>query len=616
MPNEVPTVPHPSHPSTHVRADVNDADFARKLEAAKALFERSYAAGTAVSFAFSSGKDSSAALGLGLAVAARRRAGGARVPPLYVLHGDTGIENPEVAAHALNELAKVRAFARMHDLDVTVRIARPHLASSWAYRTIGSGKLPAWPGESRDCSVEYKVKPQTRELKAILAEAGRRADDVAICIGTRFEESAGRAERMAARGETGARPWCGADGRSYLSPLADWSEDDVWKCLALARSGAFPSYTDHEETQRIYRDAGGSSCHVVAAMASDQAKSQRGCGARHGCHQCQAVGVDQSLVNMIEAEPRYHYMRGLSRLQQHMAAIRYDWTLRSWLPRSIDKNGFSVLQPDTFSPAYMARLFGCCLTLDVEEAQAARAAGLSRPRFQILSPELVVAIDAEWSRQGFQFGHRALEIYREIVQNGARHRIPDPAVVPRTPIPKARYLQVGRGFDHPAGGMWTGLRSVHHELAGETCHALGEKKALTGGETIWLPPTDKVFSVDGEGAMLLLGFELDYLVERGRTDPAYRTNPPQAFMDYLRYGTVQLNERQLAQNSAICRRTHWRNSLGLSGPDPDLKSIIAKSMTKAERDAFIKHRRLASRHRLHDADAGPFHRRRQLGMGF
>jgi 3'-phosphoadenosine 5'-phosphosulfate sulfotransferase (PAPS reductase)/FAD synthetase len=593
-----------------------DFDFGRRLAAAERLFERTLEAGTAVSFAYSSGKDSSAALGLGLAVAARRRAAGLKTPPLYVLHGDTGIENPEVAAHAMNELAKVREFARVHDLNLTVRIAHPHLASSWAYRTIGSGKLPSWPGDQRDCSVEYKVKPQTRELKAILKEAGRRATDVAICIGTRFEESAGRAERMTARGETGTRPWLGANGHSYLSPLADWSEDDVWEYLTLARSGAFPSYTDHEETLRIYRDAGGSSCHVVAAMATDQAKSRRGCGARHGCHQCQTIGVDQSLVNMIEAEPRYHYMRGLSRLQQHMAAIRYDWTLRSWLPRSIDEHGFSVLQPDTFSPAYMARLFGYVLTLDVEEALAAQAAGLDRPRFQVLSPELVVAIDAEWSRQGFHFGHRALEIYRDVVCHGVRHAIPDPVAVPRTPIPKARYLHVGRGFVHPTEGMWTGLRSVHHELAGESCHVLGEQKTLNNGETIWHPPTDRVFNVDAEGALLLLGFELDQFVERGRSDPAYRTNPPQGFMDYLRYGTVQLNERQLAQNSDICRRTHWRNSLGLAGPDADLKSIIAKSMSKAERDAIIKGRRLPARHRLHDPDAKPFARHRQVGMGF
>jgi len=43
---------------------------------------------------------------------------------------------------------------------------------------------------------------------------------------------------------------------------------------------------------------------------------------------------------MVETDPNYHYMRGLNRLQQFIAATQYDWGRRNWIGRTIDAAGY------------------------------------------------------------------------------------------------------------------------------------------------------------------------------------------------------------------------------------------------------------------------------------
>lgn len=66
--------------------------------------------------AYSGGKDSSATACLLLTVAADYRRRGLSLPPIYVTHSSTGVENPVVAALAMAELTKMKAFAAKHDL--------------------------------------------------------------------------------------------------------------------------------------------------------------------------------------------------------------------------------------------------------------------------------------------------------------------------------------------------------------------------------------------------------------------------------------------------------------------------------------------------------------------
>ena len=438
-------------------------DFKARLTGSRSALRALLLTGVPVNAATSFGKDSTAALNLLLQIARELVAEGVTLAPIIVSHGDTGVENPVMAQLARSEMDKVRRFADTHQLPVTVVVARPSLAESWVYRTIGQGKLPALPGDSRDCTVGLKINPQRRlrrKIRQTLRQNGHYQQDVTL-IGTRFSESAGRRERMEARGESWDQPWKGENGDLFMSPIALWSEYDVWTYLGQCRHGDTPSYSNMDELWETYLAASSSTCAVVADMAMGTAGKSAPCSSRTGCWTCLAAGAsDRSLSTMIENRPdEYGYLAPLNRLRDYLFKTRMNWSKRNWVGRTINAAGYVKIQPDVYSPEFLADLLRLCITIDVEEAEAAEQAGLDTPRFEIITPELLIAVCAEWSRQGFHRPFHALSIYRDIVVYGHRYPVPDSPSVPAIRLPAPRYVYVGRAWDEDAGWAYTGLRN-------------------------------------------------------------------------------------------------------------------------------------------------------------
>lgn len=564
--------------------DPSTAPHLAKAEAAGERITKVLRSGRPLSVSWSAGKDSSATLNLVLAAAVKLKRAGERVPPIVVTHGDTGIENPEIARHARREMKKIRAFAETRGLDVQVRVARPSLSQSWAFRTIGQGKLPTFPGDARECSVEFKVKPQSRLLKGLASELeAETGQPPVVVMGTRFNESAERLARMKERGERVDGIWTGANGFDCLSPIADWSVTDVWRYLSLPADlvmlGGDVSdrlyYSDFTETLRIYADATGSECATAGERTVASEKRAEACGARFGCHLCTAIGRDKSLETMLESDERYDYMQGLNRLQRFLLATRWDWTRRNWLGRTINKAGYQRVQPDTYSPRMVEALFRYCLTLDIEEAKAAAEEDIA-PRFRILSPERIVAIDAEWLRYGLHRPFHALALYLEIM-GGERYPVPEIDKVERTPRPAARYVHVGRDWDEGHAWTYTGLRTVWELFGG--CPTF-ETTGLSNGREVWDVNTADRFEVDAEAAGLILSLEAEHLVREYHDDP--QTGITRGYETYLALGTVALNPAQRQVTDTILRRTAYRARRGLAGPDIDVEALLESSISAQE----------------------------------
>lgn len=545
--------------------------------------------GTPAALAWSAGKDSSVAANLVLTSAAALRRAGHPIAPIVVLHADTGVENPEVWQHARSELNKMRAFAKKHDIDLRVAISHPPLAAQWAVRVIGGSALPIFPNAgSRDCSVDLKIKPMARLrkqwLKALGEHAAARHPPVTV-VATRFDESAGRAKRMAERGDSAEQIRQGEDGALYLTPLANWTASDVWEYLAQARNGQIPAYSDFADTFRLYADAAGTSCAVVGDDMTASLKHSRGCGARFGCSQCQAVSSDRSMENMIEQDPAYRYLRGLNRLQRYVAATQYDWTRRTWLGRTIDEAGYVTIQPDLYSPQMLETLLRYALTVDVEEQSDAQAAGFSDPRFSLVNAQQLVAIDAEWSRQGVARPFHALKLYRDIYLRGERYPVPQVPTVARTPLPAPRYLYVGTDWDEDRAWQFTGLRNPQLEAQASDwgqSGCLGATKALRNGRTVLDLPTDTFYDIDPEGVELLLDFELDRLIETFHDDSRYRTTA--GYHYYASSGLITLSHGQVRASDEILRRTAFKERHGLVG-DHDIAPLLTRSVSAAEHAA-------------------------------
>jgi DNA sulfur modification protein DndC len=217
-----------------------------------------------VGVAFSGGKDSSvlAALTLHAATLARERG----VQPLVVvMTGDTRVENPEISIHYRTELGKMRNFGRAHRVNVQTAIATPNLLSTFQLKILSGRGLPSFPNVSSDCTVDMKITAQARLRKQLLSafdEEGMR--EPVTLVGTRLDESERRARNMKTRQDRADVPVRNRDGDLVMTPLRDWSTEDVWEAIALYGSNVHPTYSDFDETRRIYAHAAGTSCAVVA----------------------------------------------------------------------------------------------------------------------------------------------------------------------------------------------------------------------------------------------------------------------------------------------------------------------------------------------------------------
>lgn len=538
------------------------------IAAIRALFQQ----GRVVTVAFSGGKDSSVLMHLTLEAAKEAQAAGEK-PVVMVFSSDTQVENPEVALLLRKEHDKIRRALTAHGIRHEIVLTEPLLARSWAVRILSGTKLPSFPGGSHECAVDFKVVPMRTARGRAFKEWGK--DKVCILIGTRFSESEERAQKMAERGELAHTPYVNEEGEHVMSPLAFWSTDDVWETIGLVRAGVLPSYSDFEETFKLYADAGGTSCAVVSdAITEGMKKARGGCGARFGCYVCVAVANDNSLDTMIETDPQYQYMAGLNRLRNLLADTRYDFSKRYWIQRSINANGDMQIQPDCYSPAFLLDLFRYACSLDVQEQRAARRLGIP-PRFRLVSDEAMVVIDALWSLNGYHPPHTALLEWLAIQEGKAFYPVPKldkGDIVKPQPVPRPLAYPAGATWDGEAYQAFTGFRDLGAVFARE-CYATRPDstglRTLTDGRTVLDLESERRMSVSLESLYLVLDFEMAEIQER-------HAAPPERWSDgyrfWVSYGTLALSGSQVLEHDDMLRRTQWRARHGFLGEQGNLKA--------------------------------------------
>lgn len=539
-------------------------------ETAVSAVYRLFAQGKAVSVSFSGGKDSSVLMHVCLQAALRAKAASLS-PYLVVLSSDTGVENPEVAWLLRQEHQKIKDCLTSAGIKHRVMLTRPSLATSWPVRILGGNKLPSFPGQGHDCSVDFKVNPISKARKSLFKAHGLAA--VVTVIGTRFDESAQRARAMTERGELAHAPYINDAGEHVMSPLAFWTTDDVWELIGLIKAGIVSSYSDFEDTFRLYADAGGTSCAVVSdAITEGVKKARKGCGARFGCYTC-VVANDNSLEAMIDGDPRYDYMRGLNNFRNLIAKSRWDFSKRYWVQRTIGAAGNIKLQPDCFSPAFILELFRYAATLDANEAKAASRLKI-KPRFQILGVAEVVAIDAIWSLNGFHPPHTALLEWLDIMDGHKAYPMPSAASMiesPKATVPAAIEVVVGSTWDGERYDALGGMYSTSKALA--DCV---DVRSMADGRVLPDLDSEDQMTVDHESFWLALEFEMPEIKRRNRAAAGDYTD---GYRFWTSYGTLGLSAMQQSEHDKILRRTAWKAKHGFIGEEGNTraKAIVASA---------------------------------------
>lgn len=512
-----------------------------------------------VSISWSGGKDSSCTLHLVLYVARQRVQLGMPVHPIVVLTADTLVESPEITAYVRAELRAVQAFAKRHNLPVHVEVTRPRLTESWAVVVLSGRSLPSYYGGNSDCTENMKSNPLSRAQQ----RHDKKFPGLVTVLGTRYDESNRRAANMRKRAETAEEVWIGKDGRPCISPIAYWTTDHIWTLIGTVMAiESEQTYSDFSELHRIYADASGGGCVVVAEMAGMMKSSP--CGARHGCWACVRMEADKSLETMLATDSRYEYMRPLNQLRNYLLAVRYDWSLRTWIPWAPDPDGRVEVAPYRFRPSFLAKLLRICLSIDERERRAASAAGI-RPRFKIIDLRSLIAIDAYWSLNSLHRPFEALRIYRDVCENGELVDVPVIAPVPHTPLPKtAGVFQLAPWDDPcPTAGMFDNILAIS-----EPGGCIGSR-TLKDGRIVQDLNRSDYFDVDEEGAVDLLQFCLDDFCKRG--DEA----PISAYLTYAQYGTISVDPKYLGKADQMVRRAHWKHRVGLE-LDMDRDTVLQR----------------------------------------
>ena len=529
-----------------------------KIEQASNVLLNKFKANQPCICAYSGGKDSGAVAILALNAAKEAAIAGLN-PFLIVTTSSTLVENPEIDAHIQGEHNKMRSFAQKHNIKIITKIVTPNLSSTWQVKVLTGRGLPSYAGTNSDCTVDLKITPQRtyrRSLYKMLKTEGY--GEPVICLGTRFDESSQRAANMESRGESALHPVMNTDGELVLSPIAYWETEDVWELIGMAANAMIDSYSDFAETKRIYAHSEGTSCAVVADAIST-GKKKGGCGARTGCHVC-LKAEDKSLENLINYDPRYAYAKGLNKLNKFLRATRFDWSRRHWIGRTI-KAGYIAIQPDVLSPAMCRDLLRYMLQLDFDEQNRADAAGVT-PMFNLLPLDMMVAVDAIWSLNGFAAPFTVWADYDAIYHQGERYDIPEIVPVAETPLPDARYIHVGAEWDDNTSDM-TGMRDGYFEALTEGSPCNPDLRETKDGRVVWDLDTESSFTVNAESAYMIQDFELESLLEKHHT--GYMPGSIGAgYKFYIQYGAINLSHSQLMEHDNILRRTAFKDRLGFT----------------------------------------------------
>ncbi|WP_235516673.1 phosphoadenosine phosphosulfate reductase domain-containing protein [Caballeronia cordobensis] len=337
----------------------------------------------------------------------------------HVQSADTTIENPTIANFLHSVLDELQLYIEASALPVQVHVTTPSLASQFVVSTIGRGTLVRTPENgvrdgrrTRACADEWKVRPGGR-LRTLLERraTGDGAREVITVLGLRRDESTSRAVAMTERRDSAEVAVRSRTGALTLSPLSEWTSDDVWTMLALladAESLRFPSplmpRTIHRLSE-IYRAGNGGTCGVVVGDSGARAA----CGSRFGCSFCLVAGErDKSLEAMIEDE-QYGHLRPLNDFRNYLLAIQWDMARRELVGRSLSDAGYTRIQADTYSYLTRVGLLKMLCSIDAAERDRAEAHSgaqaiglipdteenrlLCEPQFEFVTPQQLVAID-------------------------------------------------------------------------------------------------------------------------------------------------------------------------------------------------------------------------------
>ena len=251
---------------------------------------------------YSGGKDSTATLQLvwlaitELPVEERHKA-------IHIINTDTLVESPVVARWASNSLKQMDDAAKKNNLPFITHRLTPEYKDSFWVNLIGRG-YPFPRKKFRWCTERLKIRPVNKFIKEKIAEHG----EIVLVLGTRKAESIKRARTMAYYEKKRVRELLSPNptlaNELVFTPLAEWTDDDVWIFLMQYKN---PWGYSNQDLLTLYR--GATADGECPLMVEENLPS---CGkSRFGCWVCTMVEKDKSMEAMISNDEEKAWMTPL-----------------------------------------------------------------------------------------------------------------------------------------------------------------------------------------------------------------------------------------------------------------------------------------------------------------
>lgn len=285
------------------------------LEAAKAHAKQLYLSDEIPwVIGYSGGKDSTAILQLIWYALIDLKAEGKCHKDVHVISTDTLVENPFVAMWVEKSLERMKETAAKQGLPIIPHRLTPAVKDRFWVNLIGKG-YPAPRYKFRWCTDRLKISPSNTFINNLVDKRG----EAILVLGTRKSESTARAASMDhyENINTNTRKADGLTANGSLdrvwvyTPIADWTNDDVWVYLnSVSNPWNFPN----QDLMGMYQGATeGGECPMVVD------KSTQSCGdSRFGCYVCTMVSEDKSMTAMIANDDEKEWMLPLLGLRNEI----------------------------------------------------------------------------------------------------------------------------------------------------------------------------------------------------------------------------------------------------------------------------------------------------------
>ncbi|ECX1805228.1 DNA phosphorothioation system sulfurtransferase DndC [Salmonella enterica subsp. enterica serovar Kentucky] len=263
---------------------------------------------------YSGGKDSTAILQLVWQALSELALDNKAHKQVHVISTDTLVENPIVALWVTRSLKQMERAVDEQKIPLIPHRLTPAVNDRFWVNLIGRG-YPAPRYKFRWCKDRLKISPSNNFIKSVVQNNG----EAILVLGTRKAESTARATTMEVY-ENRADNTRRAAGLSVnkeldrvwvYTPIADWSNDDVWQFLMQVKN---PWGFKNQELLTMYQGATeDGECTLVVD------KSTPSCGdSRFGCYVCTMVGEDKSMSAMIQNDSEKEWMYPLLALRNEI----------------------------------------------------------------------------------------------------------------------------------------------------------------------------------------------------------------------------------------------------------------------------------------------------------